>query len=89
MMREQLLSEAIRGYQFRGKIPFAPDFIRLFRKRYCVEFFYAVSFLCLHKKCIIGEIHLSGCCELREMFFLQWVILCVKVLNVDGQKCIL
>ena len=50
MMREQLLSEAIRGYQFRGKIPFAPDFIRLFRKRYCVEFFYAVSFLCLHKK---------------------------------------
>ena len=35
------------------------------------------------------EIHLSGCCELREMFFLQWVILCVKVLNVDGQKCIL
>ena len=49
-MREQLLSEAIRGYQFRGKIPFAPDFIRLFRKRYCVEFFYAVSFLCLHKK---------------------------------------
>ena len=50
MMREQLLSEAICGYQFRGKISFAPDFIRLFRKRYCVEFFYAVSFLCLHKK---------------------------------------
>ena len=50
MMREQLRCEAICGYQVRGKISFAPDFIRLFRKRYCVEFFYAVSFLCLHKK---------------------------------------